>query len=631
MKSIIIGSAGHVDHGKTRLIGCLTGTNTDRLKEEQQRGISIELGFARLELTGGIIAGIVDVPGHEKFVRTMVAGAGGMDMAMLVVAADEGVMPQTREHVEVLELLGVDRGVVALTKTDMVDPEFVELAAEDVHDYLAETSLAGFEIVPVSSETGEGIEALKAKLTEVAATVPERNSTGPYRLPIDRVFTLTGMGTVVTGTSRSGTVRVGDQLELMPRGLTVRVRGLQVHDESVQEARAGQRTALALHGVKHNELERGEVLSSEGRFAGSNMVTIKVRALASNPWVLGQRSRIRFHFGTQEVLGRLVLLDCEKLDPGDEALAQARLESPTVCAPGDRLILRFYSPMRTVAGGIVLEGDAPKRRHGRASDLESVKLKESGDPVQILERAIFDTGLAGLVEKEATLISEKYEGESPLAALLESGRVKKMGKLLFHIDPIESIARRIEDQALAFQSKRPLAWGPGREELRSALAQQVPQSSFQKLLEYLDRESRLRLNGERVRVGEGDPEPTGASSEWVARAESDWQAGGLTPPPYAHFGEIGAPPDLVPDLANYLVDRGSLIRVGPEFLVYADSVAGMRAGLKELFAINDVIVVADVGKRFEISRKFSVPLLEYCDRQGWTVRREAERSPGPEL
>ena len=631
MKSIIIGSAGHVDHGKTRLIGMLTGTNTDRLKEEQQRGISIELGFARLELRGGILAGIVDVPGHERFVRTMVAGAAGMDMALLVVAADEGVMPQTREHVEVLELLGVHQGLVALTKIDMVDPELVELAAEDVSDYLSGTALAGFEIIPVSSETGEGMELLLEKLTQVAAACPERSSTGPYRLPIDRVFTLTGMGTVVTGTSWSGTVRVGDQLELLPRGLSVRVRGVQVHDDGVEEAHAGQRTALALHGVKHDELTRGEVVASVGRFTASSMITLKVRSLASNPWPLKQRARIRFHFGTHEVLGRLLLLDCESLEPGKEALAQARLEEPTVCAPGDRVILRFYSPMRTVAGAVVLEADAPKRRHGRDDDLDAIKLKESGDPAQILERAIFDAGLTGMNEKEAGLISEKYGGESPLASLIEAGRIVKLGKALFHCDPVDSLARGIEAHAAAQQEKRPLSWGPGREELRSALAQQAPQSSFQKILEHLNAEGRLRLNGERVRVGEGDPKPVGASEQWVARAESDWRSAGLMPPAYPHFGEIGVPADMVPDVANYLVDSGSLIRIGPEFLVHSESVSSMRDGLRELFAGQDVIVVADFGQRFEISRKYSVPLLEYSDRQGWTVRREAERTRGPSL
>ncbi len=630
MKSLILGTAGHVDHGKTRLIGRLTGVNTDRLKEEQQRGISIELGFARLDMDG-LTLGVVDVPGHERFVRTMVAGAGGLDMALLVVAADEGVMPQTREHVEVLELLGVERVLVALSKIDMVDAELAELAAEDVSDYLAGTSLAGAPVLPVSSETGEGIDELKAALLALAREVPERSSVGPFRLPIDRVFTLTGMGTVVTGTSWSGSVRVGDQLELLPRGLPVRVRGLQVHDESVQEAHAGQRTALALHGVKHDELTRGEVLASEGRFKASNMVTLKVRALSSSPWTLNQRSRIRFHFGTQEVLGRLLLLDRKVLEPGETALAQARLEEPAIPAPGDRVILRFYSPMRTVAGAEVIEAVAPKRRAGRESDLEAVRLKESGDPAQILERAVLDAGLAGLSEKDARLLLEKYPGDSPLPSLLAEGRLLKLGKGLFHADLVDDLARDIEAMARQHQKERPLAWGPGRESLRSALGASIPQASFQKLMEHLDSEGRLRLKGERVRVGDEDPAPEGPAAGWVESAIREWREGGLMPPAYSRLGELGAPADLVPDLANYLVDQGILVRAAPEFLVHADALAALREGLRELFAEKEALAVSDVGQRFGISRKYSVPLLEYCDRQGWTVRREAERSRGPEL
>lgn len=630
MKSIIIGTAGHVDHGKTRLVGRLTGTNTDRLKEEQQRGISIELGFARLAL-GDIEAGIVDVPGHEKFVRTMVAGAGGVDLALLVVAADEGVMPQTREHVEVLELLGVTHGLVALTKIDMVDRELVELAAEDVRDYLAGTTLAGAPVVPVSSETGEGLDALRAALATLAAATPERGGLGPFRLPIDRVFTLAGMGTVVTGTSWSGSVRVGDALELMPRGLPVRVRSLQVHERTVEEAHAGQRTAIAIHGIKHDELERGEVLVSPGRFQAGNMVTLKLRCLASCPWTLKHRTRLRFHFGTQEIIGRLVLLDREALRAGEACLGQARLESPAVCAPGDRVIVRFYSPMRTVAGGEVIEATAPKRRHGRERDLEAVKLKEGGDAAVILERAVLDAGAAGLADKDAALLVEKYPGEDPLPALLASGRLLPLGKRLFHADAVDALARGIAERAQRFQEGHPLAWGPARQSLRAALAPEVPQASFQLLLEHLERAGSLRLRGEGVRVGETDPAPTGAAAAWVEKVETAWLAAGLASPPMATFAELGVPADQVPDLVDYLTASGRLLRVNAETLVHAEPFAGLVEGLRGLFAEKDVITVGDVGARLEVSRKYSVPLLELCDKLGYTERRESERRRGPKL
>ncbi|MCP4547661.1 MAG: selenocysteine-specific translation elongation factor [bacterium] len=630
MKSIIIGTAGHVDHGKTRLIGRLTGINTDRLKEEQQRGISIELGFARLELDG-VEAGIIDVPGHEKFVRTMVAGAGGMDMALLVVAADEGVMPQTREHVEVLELLGIDRVLVALTKIDMVDEEMVELAADDVQEYLSDTIMSAAEVIPCSSETGEGLEQLRVKLAAMAVATPERTSVGTYRLPIDRVFTMTGMGTVVTGTSWSGSVRVGDQLELQPQGRQVRVRGIQVHEHTAEVAHAGQRTALALHGVKHDELTRGELLVTEGRFQSSSMISLKVRALSSSPWTLKQRSRIRFHFGTQEVLGRLILLDKESLPAGEEALAQARLEEPTVCAPGDRVILRFYSPMQTIAGGEVLEAVAPKRRHGRDTDLEAVRLKESGDPALILERAILDAGLAGAPEKELKVLMEKYEGDSPLPQLAENRVVVQLGKRLFHTDLIEALATEIEIRAHKHHEERPLAWGPAREGLRSALASELPQASFQKMLEHLETAGRLRLKADLVRASEEPPGATGQAAEWLKQAETAWLQAGLTAPKISYLTELGVPEDMVTDLANLMVARELLIRITPELLVHRDAFARFREGLVELFGQQEVLVVGQIGQHFELSRKFSVPLLEYCDQQGLTERREAERRRGPEL
>ncbi len=626
MKHLIIGSAGHVDHGKTRLIGRLTGINTDRLKEEQARGISIELGFASLIL-GDVHAGIVDVPGHEKFVRTMVAGAGGMDMAMLVVAADEGVMPQTREHVEVLDLLGVDRAVVAMNKVDLVERELAELAAEEIVEYLEDTSLAGAPVILVSAETGEGVDELRDTLAKVAAELPQRDSHGSYRMPIDRVFTIKGMGTVVTGTSWSGHLRVGDQLELLPRGIPVRVRELQVHEESVQEAIAGQRTAVALHGVKHDELIRGEVLATPGRFSSSHMMTLRVKALPSLGRPLKQRARIRFHFGTQEVLGRLILLDREELPPGGEALAQARLEEEAVAAPGDRIILRFYSPMRTVAGATVIEAEAPKRRHGRETDLEAVRLREAGDPEEILERASLEAGMAGLAEKDAMALADKYGDVEVVKKMLDEGKLLRLGKSLFHADNVARLSGEISRVAGEHHDARPLAWGPARESLRSALAPELPQASFQKMLEHLESTGRLRLRGEGVRVSSDDPAPNEAMLDAVERAESTWKSAGLK----AHGLISDLDAAIAGDLVDYLVGRGSLVRIDGDFLIHVEALGSFRAGLRKLFESSEVLTVGEIGGHFDISRKVSVPLLEHCDRQGWTVRKESERRAGDGL
>ncbi|MBM4117708.1 hypothetical protein FJ251_08180, partial [bacterium] len=361
------------------------------------------------------------------------------------------------------------------------------------------------------------------------------------------------------------------------------------------------------------------------------MVTLKLRCLASCPWTLKHRTRLRFHFGTQEIIGRLVLLDRESLRAGEECLGQARLESPAVCAPGDRVIVRFYSPMRTVAGGEVIEATAPKRRHGRERDLEAVKLKEGGDAAVILERAVLDASAAGLADRDAALLVEKYPGEDPLPALLAAGRLLALGKRLFHADAVAQLARGIAERAERFQAEHPLAWGPARQSLRAALAPEVPQASFQLLLEQLERAGSLRLRGEGVRVGEGEPAPTGAAAAWVEKVEAAWLAAGLASPPLATFAELGVPSEQVPDLVDYLTANGRLLRVNAETLVHAEPFARLVEGLRALFAEREVITVGDVGARLEVSRKYSVPLLELCDKLGYTERRESERRRGPRL
>ncbi|MDP6418757.1 MAG: selenocysteine-specific translation elongation factor [Candidatus Krumholzibacteria bacterium] len=630
MKHLIIGTAGHVDHGKTRLIGKLTGTNTDRLKEEQARGISIELGFATMNL-GDVRAGIVDVPGHEKFVRTMVAGAGGVDLALLVVAADEGVMQQTREHIEVLDLLGVSRAVVALSKLDLVERELAELAAEEVSEFLESTSLAGAPLVLVSSETGEGVEELRETLSSIAAELPERQSGGAYRMPIDRIFSVSGMGTVVTGTTWSGSVSEGEQLEILPSGKPVRVRGIQVHDQACKEARAGQRTALALHGVKHDEVERGEVLASPDSLTSSHMFSLRVQALASNPRALRQRSRIRFHFGTREVLGRLQLLDCDQLEPGAECLAQARLEEAAVGAVGDRVILRFYSPMRTVAGASILESDAPKRRHARSRDLDALALLEKGDPGEILEGQIRETGLEGLRENEALKLADHYGGAETLRELLDKERIRKLGKSYYHENELQQLHSRIGEMARESAEKRPLAWGPSRESLRSSLAPSLPPASFNRILEDFKDRGLLRLRKESLRVDSADPEPDERTLTLLKPLLEEWKNAGLQAPGVERFAEAGFSEDAVPDLLSWLIEQGELIRISQGLLIHCESLDIFRKGLRELFAAAEVLSVGEVGRHLGLSRKISVPLLEYSDLQGWTIRRESERRQGEEL
>jgi selenocysteine-specific elongation factor len=354
LKQIILGTAGHIDHGKTALIKALTGINTDRLKEEKRRGITIELGFAFLDLPSGQHLGIVDVPGHEKFVKNMVAGATGIDIVAMVIAADEGVMPQTREHMEICTLLGIKHGLVVLTKTDLVDEEWLELVIEDVGDFVKGTFLEKAPIVPVSSINGDGIPEFVKTLDELSARLPSRPSSSLFRLPVDRVFTMKGFGTVITGTLISGHVQVGDTVMLYPSGITSKVRGIQVHNQSVTKAETGMRTAINFQGLEKAVVNRGDVLSNPGALKPSYMIDVSFNYLNSNKKPIKNRTQVRIHTGTSEVLGILILIDREELLPGDTCIAQLRIDSPVAVIKDDRFVIRSYSPVRTIGGGDVL-------------------------------------------------------------------------------------------------------------------------------------------------------------------------------------------------------------------------------------------------------------------------------------
>ncbi|MGH7377367.1 MAG: selenocysteine-specific translation elongation factor, partial [Candidatus Methylomirabilales bacterium] len=370
MKHIIVGTAGHIDHGKTSLVKALTGIDTDRLKEEKERGISIELGFAHLTLPGGLRLGIVDVPGHERFVKTMLAGVGGIDLVILVIAADEGIMPQTREHLHICRLLHIPRGLVALTKRDLVDPDWLEMVAEETRTFLKGTFLEGAPILPVSATTGAGLEELKTALAALAAEAEPKRVDGIFRLPIDRVFTMKGFGTVVTGTLLAGSLKVADEVVVLPEGARSRVRRLQVHGEAVEQAFAGQRTAVNLPGIEVSGIARGSLLCLPGTFRPASAMDATLTLLADAPRALKNRGRVRFHLGTSEVLARVVFLDREELEPGQSAYVHLRLESRGAALPQDRFVIRSYSPAVTIGGGIILDPAPPERRRKRHEILD---------------------------------------------------------------------------------------------------------------------------------------------------------------------------------------------------------------------------------------------------------------------
>ncbi|MBP7033880.1 MAG: selenocysteine-specific translation elongation factor, partial [Syntrophobacterales bacterium] len=397
MKHIILGTAGHVDHGKTSLVKALTGVDTDRLKEEKERGITIELGFASLPLKNGGTLGVVDVPGHEKFVKNMVAGATGIDFVLLVIAADEGIMPQTSEHLDICTLLGIRNGIIALTKTDLVDADWLALVRDDVRQFMKATFLDGAPIIPVSAVSGQGIAELSAAIEELARRIGERGDSGLLRIPVDRVFTMKGFGSVVTGTLVSGQVTVGDTVEVLPQRIHAKVRGIQVHNDAQQSAGAGQRTAINLQGLERAALHRGDVVAHPGIFEPSERLDVHLEFLKGAGRALRNRALVRFHTGTSEIMARVILLDREELKPGERVYAQLLLEAPVVAMGKDRFVIRSYSPIRTVGGGEILDPDAVKQKKAKdrfAAELETLRTGTEAERAAVILGRAAVQGLA---------------------------------------------------------------------------------------------------------------------------------------------------------------------------------------------------------------------------------------------
>jgi selenocysteine-specific elongation factor len=614
VRSVVLGTAGHIDHGKTALVKALTGADTDRLEEERRRGISIELGFARMQ-AGDTRFGIVDVPGHERFVKNMLAGAGGIDMVVLVVAADEGAMPQTREHLDIIDFLGVEHGVIALTKCDLVDEESLEIAALDVEEAVAGTTLQGAPIVAVSSVTGQGVDELKAKLVEIAARVPARTDEGPYRLPVDRSFVMEGFGTVVTGTGFSGSVRVGDRLEVLPVGKPVRVRRVQVHGEDVEVARAGERTAIALHGVTKDEVPRGQQAVSPGSLTPSWMLDVRLRC--SPRWVrpIRNRERVHFHLASSEDLARVVLLDRDELVPGEDCLAQIRLETPVVPAVGDRFVLRSYSPMHTMAGGVIVDPRPKKHRRFREDDLDAIERREGGGPVALLLETVSTAGLAGVKPKdlvEATSMARE-DVDAAVAAETASGILRVSGNgRIFSADAWRVARRTILEEGARYAERWPLRWGPTREELRTLIGRDATAVVVGELVEELAAEGALRLSGEKIRVAEGDvvfSGPAAAERERIAAAYAD---SGLTPP---FLSEVAGPGrnGLTEEVVSALVDSGELKKITQEILFHREAFERALAALRSIQERDGNITVGAFRDDLGISRKYAVPLLEHFD------------------
>ena len=618
----VLGTAGHIDHGKTALVRLLTGIDTDRLKEEKERGISIDLGFASLRLPDGTECGLVDVPGHERFVKNMLAGVGGIDAVLLVIAADEGVMPQTREHLDIIRLLDIQRGVVVLTKSDLVEPEWLEFVTEEVREYLADGPLAELPILPISSKTGAGREELLATLTTLLSDLPERPSDRPARLPIDRVFSVEGFGTVVTGTLWQGTLRPGDRVTVEPGGIATRLRSVQVHGQDVEEARAGQRTAVALHGVEKSSIERGHWVVAPNSVTPSYMVDARVHLVADAAKPLWNRQRIRFHLGASEILGRVVLLDREELEPGDSAMTQIRLEGPVLAERGDRFVLRSYSPQRAIGGGVIVLPNPDKHHRHDAGLVARLEVEAEGGALERAGQAL--GGFAMAVEASRVARAAGLEPEvagDALDQLVAKGSAWHLDDGRFLSTPAgQRLEARLLDVARAWQAVSPYRWGLARGDLKSQLPKEVDPALFDHLVGRLleagtlyQRDDRYRADGDAAPLGERD-------AARLARVREAITKGGYSPPNVRELDAELAMGGALTEILAALTAEGELVKVAADFYYPRTRLEAMATGLHGFFAERNEMRVADLKDLFGISRKHAVPVLEYFDRLGVTRR-----------
>jgi selenocysteine-specific elongation factor len=622
----VIGTAGHIDHGKSSLIESLTGTHPSRLKEEQERGMTIDIGYAELDLGNGSSAGIIDVPGHEKFIRNMVAGASGVDFAMLVVAADDGVMPQTREHLQIMRLLGIEQGITVLSKIDAVDAELVELVEDDLREYLVGTFLEDKPIFRISNQTGEGIDALRDHLREAIPALPERDGGGVFRMPIQRAFSVKGHGTVVTGVPVSGTVRQGDELELLPSGSKVRVRGLQVHHAPAQEARIGHRTALNLSDVSFRDIDRGDVLAEAGLFSSASMLEARFEYLDHHPKPLENDAPVRFHAGTADIGGRIVLLDRKVMLPGESGLIQIRLEEPVVIAAKDRFVLRLASPVITLGGGLVVGESKWKFKRFRDWLNENIEAKERRleDETDYLAYVVRSQGrvLTARAELVRMLKETSDRIDDRLAQLVERGELLLLGKerRAIHRDMYEEAEKLVSLHHLALHKAERLQ--AGFHPAQIAKSARLNADLVEAIIDGLEARKKVeRLDRGLVRHKEWSGGLSKEDMGLVQTIERLHQEELFAAPIFSEIvAAVGKPDKKVKELVHYLHQMGLLIHLTPDLSLHRDAVLDAERRLVERLSSGGAMPSKEFKDIIGASRKYVIPLLEYFDKRQVTKR-----------
>ena len=620
MKNIIVGTAGHIDHGKTTLIKALTGRNTDRWEEEQRRGITIDLGFTYFDLKNGDRVGIIDVPGHEKFINNMVAGVVGMDLVLLVVAADEGIMPQTREHMDILGLLGIKKSILVINKCDLVDEEWLELVEEEIQEELEGTFLEGAPVVKVSAATGQGLDELTDTIQQLMSdeVVAKDTQTIP-RLPIDRAFTLSGFGTIITGTLISGTITREDVLEMYPIGKECKIRNIQVHGQNQDKCYAGQRVAINLSNVKKKEIRRGCVLAPKNSMKNTDLLDVKLKVLEDSMRILRNHERLHLYTGTSEILCRAVLLDKEQIGPGEEGLVQLRLEEEIAVKRGDRFVVRFYSPMETIGGGIVLEPNPVRKKRFDAQAIEELKKKESGSLGDVMELQIKEHGdtMITLAELAKVMAHSVDELKEYLEELEESGTIfvfpMKKDTYLWHRDSEFAVRQKIEETLQKYHSEHPYRYGMKKAEIHNTFLKKIKPNIFDAYIErmtgenvYGRREEYLSLPGYEV--------PKDAMYLQTEKLiEDTFEKAGYD---FVRFSEIDfgkIPRQTAEDVVLMMIDEGKVLRINEEMFTMKHLMDEAKEKIQNHLKEENLITIAQVRDMFSTSRKSAKPILEYMD------------------
>ena len=620
MKNIIVGTAGHIDHGKTTLIKALTGRNTDRWEEEQRRGITIDLGFTYFDLKNGDRVGIIDVPGHEKFINNMVAGVVGMDLVLLVVAADEGIMPQTREHMDILGLLGIKKSILVINKCDLVNEEWLELVEEEIQEELEGTFLEGAPVVKVSAATGQGLDELTDTIQQLMSdeVVAKDTQTIP-RLPIDRAFTLSGFGTIITGTLISGTITREDVLEMYPIGKECKIRNIQVHGQNQDKCYAGQRVAINLSNVKKKEIRRGCVLAPKNSMKNTDLLDVKLKVLEDSMRILTNHERLHLYTGTSEILCRAVLLDKEQIGPGEEGLVQLRLEEEIAVKRGDRFVVRFYSPMETIGGGIVLEPNPVRKKRFDAQAIEELKKKESGSLGDVMELQIKEHGdtMITLAELAKVMAHSVDELKEYLEELEESGTIfvfpMKKDTYLWHRDSEFAVRQKIEETLQKYHSEHPYRYGMKKAEIHNTFLKKIKPNIFDAYIErmtgenvYGRREEYLSLPGYEV--------PKDAMYLQTEKLiEDTFEKAGYD---FVRFSEIDfgkIPRQTAEDVVLMMIDEGKVLRINEEMFTMKHLMDEAKEKIQNHLKEENLITIAQVRDMFSTSRKSAKPILEYMD------------------